>query len=103
MFLRPQGAELARRLAEPRLLLQWVTGPRQVGKTTLVQQVTEAQRLPVRSASADEQWPRDSDWLARQWKATPIEAADEDADKGGILVVDGVQKVEHWSDTVKRL
>jgi hypothetical protein len=39
-FERPLAAELARRLAEPRRLIQVVAGARQVGKTTLVQQVT---------------------------------------------------------------
>ena len=42
-FVRSQSATLARRLAEPRRLIQVVAGPRQVGKTTLVQQVREPQ------------------------------------------------------------
>jgi hypothetical protein len=46
-YQRPQAAELARRLAEPRRHLQVVTGARQVGKTTLVQQVTEKLQRPV--------------------------------------------------------
>jgi len=37
-YQRPQAAALQRRLAAPRRLLQVVTGARQVGKTTLVQQ-----------------------------------------------------------------
>jgi hypothetical protein len=45
-FRRPYAEELARRLAEPRRFMQVVTGARQVGKTTLVQQVTEGQGLP---------------------------------------------------------
>jgi hypothetical protein len=98
-YQRPLAAELARRLAEPRRHLQAVTGARQVGKTTLVQQVTEAQRLPVRFVSADEPTLRGSAWLAEQWEAARLEAAAG----GGILVVDEVQKVEHWSETVKRL
>lgn len=53
-FRRPQAAELARRLAEPRRFIQVVAGARQVGKTTLVQQVTETAGIPVRFASADE-------------------------------------------------
>src|SRR5260221_268209 len=38
-FRRGMAATLAGRLAEPRRFLQMVTGPRQVGKTTLVEQV----------------------------------------------------------------
>ena len=40
-FRRAEGAELARRLAEPRRFIQVVAGARQVGKTTLVRQATE--------------------------------------------------------------
>ncbi len=53
-FRRPHAAELARRLAEPRRFIQVVAGARQVGRTTLVQQVTDAARLPLRFDSADE-------------------------------------------------
>lgn len=98
-FQRPQGVELARRLAEPRRLLQVVTGARQVGKTTLVQQITEAQPLPVRFVSADEPTLRGSHWLAEQWEAARLESRPG----GSILVIDEVQKIEHWSETVKRL
>jgi len=51
-FQRPQAAELARRLAEPRRFVQVVAGPRQVGKSTLVQQVTEGLGAPARYAAA---------------------------------------------------
>lgn len=40
-YRRPHGRLLARRLAEPRRFIQAVAGARQVGKTTLVQQVVE--------------------------------------------------------------
>ncbi|HKJ90779.1 MAG TPA: hypothetical protein VJ960_06565 [Oceanipulchritudo sp.] len=47
-FQREQGIELKRRRAEPRWRLQVVTGARQVGKTTLVQQVVSEETVPVR-------------------------------------------------------
>ncbi len=53
-YQRPHAAVLARRLAEPRRFIQVVAGPRQVGKTTLVQQVVEGAEVPVVFASADE-------------------------------------------------
>ncbi|MBK8133036.1 MAG: ATP-binding protein [Gammaproteobacteria bacterium] len=98
-YQRPQAAELARRLAEPRRHLQVVTGARQVGKTTLVQQVTEQLQRPVRFVSADEPTLRDGAWLRQQWEAARLEAGTD----GGLLVVDEVQKVERWSETVKHL
>ena len=51
-FQRDQAAVLAARLGEPRRFLHVVAGPRQVGKTTLVQQVAEALDIPVQFASA---------------------------------------------------
>jgi len=98
-FQRPQAAELARRLAEPRRFLQVVAGARQVGKTTLVQQVTEAARLPVRFASADEPTLRGAEWVAQQWEAARLTTGRD----GAILVLDEVQKAVGWSESVKRL
>ncbi|MGE0803485.1 MAG: ATP-binding protein [Lautropia sp.] len=98
-FQRPQAGTLAKRLAEPRRFMQVVTGPRQVGKSTLVQQVTEGLRVPVRYASADEPTLRAADWIGQQWEATRLEAG-----KGGaLLVLDEIQKIPSWSETVKRL
>lgn len=99
-FQRPQAATLAARLAEPRRFMQVVAGPRQVGKTTLVQQVIETLTLPVRQASADEPGLRGTDWISQQWEAArlSIEGA-----AGAVLVLDEVQKIPGWSETVKRL
>ena len=91
---------LAERLAEPRRFLQVVAGPRQVGKSTLVQQVTDQLGLPVRYVSADEPTLRGRDWLGQQWEAARLEAAGE---AGAVLVLDEVQKIPDWSETVKRL
>jgi len=98
-FQRPQAAELARRLAEPRRFIHVVAGARQVGKTTLVQQVTEAAKVPVRFASADEPTLRGAEWIAQQWEAARLAAGPD----GAILVLDEVQKAVGWSESVKRL
>ena len=95
-YRRPQAAELARWLAEPRRFIQVVAGARQVGKTTLVRQVTAAARLPVRYASADEPTLRGAEWIAEQWEAARLA-------KGAVLVLDEVQKAVGWSESVKRL
>ncbi|MFZ0659658.1 MAG: AAA family ATPase [Candidatus Binataceae bacterium] len=98
-FRRPQAAELARRLREPRRHIQVVAGARQVGKTTLVQQVTEDIRVAVRFASADEPTLRGADWIAQQWEAARLSAGPS----GAILVLDEVQKAVNWPESVKRL
>lgn len=98
-FRRPQAAELARRLAEPRRFIQVVAGARQVGKTTLVEQVVERAEVPVRYASADEPTLRGAEWISQQWEAARLAAGGD----GAILVLDEVQKVLGWSESVKRL
>jgi uncharacterized protein len=99
-FRRPQAAVLAERLAEPRRFVQVVAGPRQVGKSTLVQQVTGELSLPVRYVSADEPTLRATDWISQQWEAARLEATGK---AGAVLVLDEIQKIPAWSETVKRL
>ncbi len=99
IFQRPQVEVLAGRLREPRRFIQVVAGARQVGKTTLVQQATEAVGLPVQFASADEPTLRGAGWIAQQWDAARLMGEAE----GSILVLDEVQKAAGWSESVKRL
>jgi len=101
-FKRPHAATLAKRLAEPRRFMQVVAGPRQVGKSTLVQQVTENLAIPVRYASADEPTLRGADWIGQQWEAARLEAT-RTGKAGSLLVLDEIQKIPAWSETVKRL
>ena len=86
---RPQAAELRRRLAEPRRFIQVVAGPRQVGKTTLVQQVAEDIGSGLRYASADETTLRGGEWIAQQWEAARQEASEA----GTVLALDEIQKI----------
>ncbi len=97
-YQRPTGSVLAARLREPRRFIQIVAGPRQVGKTTLVQQVTRGLGLPVQYASADEPSLRGSSWVSQQWDAARLLGGPE----GSVLVLDEVQKLPGWSETVKR-
>ena len=99
-YARPQMQELVRRLAEPRRFIQVVAGARQVGKTTLVGQAARQSGLPACFASADEPTLRDAQWVEQQWEAARSLINDAD---GALLVLDEVQKVTGWSETVKRL
>ncbi len=98
-YRRPQAAELARRLAEPRRFIQVIAGPRQVGKSTLVAQAVKDSPLPVRVVSADEPALRGPEWIAAQWEAARLETGPA----GAVLVIDEVQKAAGWSESVKRL
>lgn len=102
MYSRPQAAQLQRRLAEPRRFIQVVAGPRQVGKTTLVQQALQSTGLPAQVVSADEPTLRSREWIDQQWEAARLKTRDAGAD-GAVLVLDEVQKITDWSEAVKRL
>ena len=100
-FTRPHAKVLKQRLVEPRRFIQAVAGPRQIGKTTLVQGVIEASSTPCRYASADEPTLRERTWIAEQWDAARLDA--RAGRRGAVLVLDEIQKVSGWSETVKRL
>ena len=53
MFVRTEYQEVKDRLEEPRMFIQVISGPRQVGKSTLVDQVLDKITLPYDSYSAD--------------------------------------------------
>ena len=99
-YARPQVDKLVRRLKEPRRFLQVVAGARQVGKTTLATQAAARSGLPIHYASADEPTLRGVVWLEQQWEAARLLVDSKD---GALLILDEVQKVTGWSETVKRL
>jgi uncharacterized protein len=101
-FTRPYFTKLAQRLAEPRRFIQVIAGPRQVGKTTLVQQVIETAALPVHFASADAPTLQGQEWITQQWNAARLALRDADV-RGAVLVLDEIQKIPLWSEIVKSL
>lgn len=101
-YVRPHSKELEKRLLEPRRFIQVVAGPRQVGKTTLVRQVCERLDLPCRYVSADEPSLKGRSWIEQQWDAARLESR-KPGPGGSVLVLDEIQKITGWSETVKRL
>jgi len=73
-----------------------------VGKTTLVRQVVSQLGCPWHMVSADEPTLRQREWLAQQWEVGR-QLVRSAAGNRAVLVVDEVQKVANWSETVKRL
>ena len=101
-YQRPQISLLSDRLlGEPRRFIQVIYGPRQVGKTTLVSQFLRQSGVPHHYASADAVAAADSLWIAHQWEQARLTAARH---PGGdaILALDEIQKVENWSEQVKK-
>jgi predicted AAA+ superfamily ATPase len=99
-YKRRMFGQLVARLGEGVQRIQVVSGPRQVGKTTLVQQALAASKQPNHYASADGPVLRDPAWLEAQWEEGRRLAHDRG---GATLAIDEIQKATGWSETVKRL
>ena len=101
-YRRQPHRTLVARLGETRRFIQVITGPRQVGKTTLVRQAMADLDVPSVYASADDPGLRDRAWLDAQWGAArAVEAAS--AGHAVVLAIDEIQKVGTWAEIVKRL
>ena len=103
MYKRPTYQVLLKRLQEPRHFMQILAGPRQVGKTTLVQQVLEGLQIPSHYASADEPVTKDRVWIEQQWDAARRFVNGPGRASSAVLVLDEVQKIPGWSEIVKFL
>ncbi len=102
MFERPHLQQLINTTQEPRKFIQVILGPRQVGKTTLVSQL--AHKYPYESVlvSADAVGSSNTIWLEQQWETARIKLKQSGA-KEFLLVIDEIQKIDQWSETVKSL
>ena len=101
MFERSVLQDVISRVEEPRRFIQVLVGPRQVGKTTLIKQLLAKTDIPHYFVSADDLFAADTTWLKRAWVKARILCQQEG--KGSfLLVIDEVQKVPQWSETVKK-
>jgi predicted AAA+ superfamily ATPase len=99
MFKRAVFNDILKRVKEPRKFIQVLAGPRQTGKTTLARQLIEEAGIPAHYASADEPALKNASWLEQQWETVRFKAKNSEA----LLVLDEIQKLPDWSETVKRL
>lgn len=100
-YYRPQLKILIERLKEPRRFIQVILGPRQTGKTTLIQQyLSKAKNVKTLYVTADELAASDEIWISQQWEAARIKYQNS-SKKELVFVIDEVQKITNWSDAVK--
>ena len=81
--------------------MQIVMGPRQVGKSTLVGQFTEATSVPFDFFAADSVNRFDTSWIPNKWQQARMRM-DIHSEQEHILVIDEVQKIRGWSEQVKK-
>jgi len=102
MFERSHIQVLTTRIeTEERRFIQVIYGPRQVGKTTLVSQFTNKTRIPVHYTTTDGVVSPDGTWITQQWEAARMQITGPGTGEA-ILVIDEIQKIENWSELVKK-
>lgn len=101
MYIRPYYTIVRERLLEPKNKMQVIAGPRQVGKSTLVEQVCQSLELPSFIFNADAIPADDNDWIRRVWESVRIQVRNQSLSEA-ILVIDEIQKLKQWSEVVKR-
>lgn len=101
MFVRAEYQEVKDRLEEPKMFIQVISGPRQVGKSTLVEQILDKITLPYNSYSADAELNVSQSWISNIWDAARNEM-DYRRESERILVIDEIQKIANWSEVVKK-
>ncbi len=101
MYKRAQFHELKSRIEEPRNKIQVITGPRQVGKSTLVKQVLQEITIDYMLISADNVNHENTAWIGEMWETARQRMKLKQA-KEFLLIIDEVHKIGNWSEAVKK-
>lgn len=101
MYIRAEYQTIKNRLEEPRKFIQVVMGARQIGKSTVVRQVLKDLDAPFKLYSADNVPATNSAWISDCWSAVRSLKQSNGWDSA-ILVIDEIQKIANWSETVKK-
>jgi uncharacterized protein len=102
MIERAQLQVITKRILEPRKFIQVLLGPRQIGKTTMASQMLKKVNTPYIFESADAVTAVNTGWIEQVWEAARLKMKVQST-KEFILVIDEIQKIQNWSETVKRL
>lgn len=102
MYERAQVTVIRTRMSEESNdLIQVVVGPRQTGKSTMLAQAIEGAEVLAHSVSADDILSPTEQWLRAEWQqARNLQRV---SNRPIVLILDEIQKVEHWPNIVKGL
>lgn len=88
-------------MAEPRRKIQVVMGPRQVGKSTMIDQFVEKTDMKCSFFTADGVAKDNTAWISEKWhEARTLMMLHGDEER--VLIIDEIQKIENWSEFVKK-
>jgi len=92
---------LTQRINEKRKFIQVIAGPRQTGKTTLARQLFNELKILSAFYSADDTAEAGSVWIDQIWESIRVQMQLKKA-KEAILFIDEIQKINNWSECVKK-
>jgi uncharacterized protein len=101
MYIKNELSVLQERIADSRKFIQVIMGPRQIGKTTMVKQLLSETPIPFIFISADGIPSANETWISQQWESARFQL-NNSASKELLLVIDEIQKIEGWSDLIKK-
>lgn len=101
MYERSYLKQIKSRMEEPRKFIQVILGPRQVGKTTMMNQLLSQLPIPYTNESADAISATNSAWLMQAWETARLKMKASGASEY-LLVIDEIQKIDNWSEVVKQ-
>jgi predicted AAA+ superfamily ATPase len=102
MIKRTQLQVIINRIKEQRRFIQVLAGPRQVGKTTMVLQLLNEPGINGMHVAADDISGIGITWIELQWETARQQLKVPGVDSY-VLIIDEIQKIPNWSETVKRL
>lgn len=100
MFKRQHASVLSSRIDEPRRFIQVIAGARQVGKSTMVKQVTQQLTIPHLLTTAEEAPDKNPAWISYVWQQARQTMRLNNYPEF-LLVIDEIHKLDNWSEVVK--
>lgn len=101
MYERKQLKLIFDRIQGQKNLIQVISGPRQVGKTTLAIQLTQKIKIPYHFVSADAVPASNQIWIKQQWDYARSALKQSNSDVF-LIIIDEIQKISNWSELVKK-
>ena len=100
-FQRRLYKTLLSRIAEKRNFIQVITGPRQVGKTTIALELQKNAGCMAEYHSADDASVYGASWIDQIWDSLRIRMKFEKIECS-LLILDELQKISDWSAAIKK-
>lgn len=101
IIVRSEYTLLEKRIQEERNFIISISGPRQVGKTTMVYSLLKNLKKEFIYTTADTISSDNYQWIVQQWEIARTKLRLENLSEI-ILAIDEIQKIDNWSEYVKK-